>query len=436
MKRKRIAVSVAATFFLMIIVMLSACANSVEQKEKLSPAFDNIAAGQRMVKTGLLKENVRFTLTDFKQFLGVSSIGAVTVKEIPAPAEGFLAVGSMVVSQGQKINGDMLSMLEFVPASDDVDISSFSFSGDESTSGAEIKCTVRLIDCINYAPSTANVSEKRLSVTALSGKSVSGTLIASDPEGDVVYYDIVSYPKHGYISGIDRESGRYVYRTFDGYTGEDSFVYVAVDEYGNYTNALSVNIRVNASDDIEISDINDCDNTSAVSLLVSRGIMTSSVRGGERFFCPDIKVTRAEFIMIAMRAAGKEPSKNSSALDGITDVADLSGEVREYICTALEGGYITAETNSRGEKVLRPHDIVTKAEAARMLSKLCGYEKKPDEIAVFADSYTVDASTGRCICAMYEYGIIDLDITAGKINPSEEIDREACAVMIYRYMNI
>ena len=436
MKIKKLAVCMAALASLIIFVLTTAQADTIEQNKKLSPAFDVIAAGQRVVKTGLIKENVRFTLTDFKQYLGVANISSVTIREIPAPATGFLAVGSMVVSRGQVINGEMLSLLEFVPASGAVDIASFSFSGDESTSGAELKCTVRLIEEVNYAPSTDGVSEKRLNVSALSGKTVSGTLLASDPEGDALYFEIVSYPEHGVITSLDPESGRYVYRTFDGYTGDDSFMYVAVDEFGNYTNALDVSIKVGAGQDIEVSDIADSDDASAVCSLLGTGIMSASVRGGELFFCPDIKVSRAEFIMIAMKAAGKKPCDDLTLLEGISDVSELSGEAREYMCTALKEGFISAEANDRGERFLRPFDTITKAEAARILSKLCGYEKKADEIAVFADSYTVDASTGRCISAMYEYGIIDLDIAGGMIRPHEEIDRETCAVMIYRYMNL
>ena len=436
MRIKKIAVCVAAVIFLMGFTVITAKASSIESSKKLTPAFDVISAEQRSVKTGLAFENVRFTLTDFKQYLGVGSIEYITIQKTPDPSTGFLAVGSMVVTGGQVIMGDMLSMLEFVPASSDVEIATFSFSGDNATSGADVTCTLRLIEGVNYAPSVAYVSEKRHSISAVSGHSVSGTLLATDPEGDDVYFEIVSYPEHGYISSIDPESGRYVYSAFDGYTGNDRFVYVAVDEYGNYTNATSVSIDVISSSGVDIKDISKLDDTSAVSYLVGREIMETSIRGGERFFYPDIKVTRVEFIVIAMRSAGRSPSKSYGVLDGIADVTELSAEQRGYICSAIEGGYLSAETNSSGERVLRPNDIITKAEAAKILSRLCGYEKKADEISVFADSYSIDAGTARCISAMYEYGIIDLDTSAGRINPSEQIDRGACAVMIYRYLTL
>ena len=56
---------------------------------------------------------------------------------------------------------------------------------------------------------------------------------ASDPEGDVLTYEIIKYPSHGVIELRDVDCGSYVYTARDGYIGVDSFEYVARDEYGN-----------------------------------------------------------------------------------------------------------------------------------------------------------------------------------------------------------
>ena len=402
--------------------------------EKLSPAFDVLAEKYKMVKSGLCYENVRFTDTDFKQGLGVSSIDSVVFTKVPDTSDGYLCVGSMTVKEGQRVYGELLSMLEFVPSSNAVEIASFCFAGDESTSRANIECTVRLVDRINYAPTISESQENRLSMNAISGKSTSGTLIALDPEADRMRYEIVSYPSHGTIVRFDMNEGSFVYVPSASYSGEDLFEYVAVDEYGNYTNPASVNITVETDNRrITFSDMENSPDQSAASYVVTNGIMTASVKGGVYNFMPELKLSRAEFIMTAMKAIGKKPQQNTSNLDGIADISSLTEECRGYIAAALDGGYIRAESKDGG-LYLRPDDIITKAEAAELLSRLCGYEKRAGDISVFADFGIVDGSYVGSLSAMYECGVIEC--TGGLIMPNEQITREACARMLYRFKNM
>jgi hypothetical protein len=292
-----------------------------------------------------------------------------------------------------------------------------------------------MIDRLNYAPTAAGIHENRLSLTALSGKSTCGTLMANDPEGDAVRYEIVKYPSHGAIAELDRDTGEFSYVSFESYTGEDGFSYVAVDEYGNYTESVFVSVTVEPDrSKVVFSDKDGISDLSAASVMIKDGVMDAEVRGGVYVFSPEIKIKRAEFVVMAMKAAGKKPSDDLSPLDGISDVSSIPDEAKPYLSAALASGYITAEVNAQGEKCLRPDEIITKAEAASILSKLCGYEKKADDISVFADFGRVDASMVKSVSAMYEFGIIDCP--NGMINPNEHITRDSCARMLYRFMNI
>ena len=158
--------AVAVCAFLPVGVL----ADENERAPVLSPAFDVLASDCRMIKCGLVSGSVGFTLSDFRQGMGLYEVDTVTFSRVPDPSEGYLAVGSLTVGEGQTVYGEMLDMLEFVPASEEVDIATFCFYGDSGTSGADIECTVRLIDRVNYAPTVAEVHENRLNITALSGK--------------------------------------------------------------------------------------------------------------------------------------------------------------------------------------------------------------------------------------------------------------------------
>lgn len=425
------------SFGVLLIALTLFCAQTTadEQTEKkLTCAFDVLAQNYKMTKTGLISENMTFTQADFWQGLGVSSIGAVTFTDIPEDSEGYLTVGAMKVNEGQRVYSELLGMLEFVPASREIDRVSFCISGDESTSGAGIECTLRFIDRLNYAPTVSITDTQRLSLISLAGRSTGGVLSADDPDGDRVRFEVIKYPSHGVLSSFDMNSGKFVYVASDTYTGYDAFEYVAVDEYGNYTEPERVNIRVDADrSGIVFSDMKGRADTSAAAYVTSKGIMTGAVKGGAYSFFPDMKIKRSEFIMMALKAAGKSPSDDLSVLEGIADISGVSEECRRYIAAALKEGYISAETRDGG-KYLRPDDVITKAEVAHILSRLCGYEKNSDDISVFADFGRVDASYLGAISAMYSSGVIEC--SGGLIRPNEQITRESCAKILYRFINM
>ena len=332
------------SFFVFMLAITTFCVHSFasQDRQKLTCAFDVLAENYKMTKTGMVNENMSFSPADFQQGIGVSDVSYVTFTNIPELSEGYLRVGEMRVNEGQKVYSELLCMLEFVCASEQIDRVSFCISGDDNTSGADIECTLRFIDSLNYAPTVSITDESRLSLCALSGKSTSGVLSADDPEGDRVRFEVVRYPSHGVLSSFDMNSGRFVYVAADSYSGHDMFEYVAVDEYGNYTSPERVDIRVDADrSGIVLSDMIGRGDSSAAVYVLSKGIMTGAVKGGAYSFFPEMKIKRAEFIMMALKAAGKMPEQDLSALDDIADIDSVSEECRGYIAAALKEGYIS-----------------------------------------------------------------------------------------------
>ena len=434
MKMKKAAFLLFIVVLLLHVMCIGALAETKDRK-MLSPAFDVIANGQKNVKSGLICEDVSFTLTDFKQYLGIAEFEYITLTEVPPETSGYLKVGSMTVTGGQKIDASLLPLMKFAPSSPETELTSFRFCGDGNTSGAELECTLRLIDKINYAPTVAKVHENRLNIEALSGKSVRSSLGATDPEGDEVFFEIVEYPSHGAVRLLDRENGEYVYTANADYNGEDGFSYVAVDEYGNYTGKARVTVSVKKDKSgVVLQDMNGSYDLSAATFLVSENIILPSVRGGELFFLPDLEVGRAEFTVMAMKSADILPSEDLSILSGIEDAGKIDSLSAGYIASALNSGYIRAEISDDGKRLLRADDPITKAEASEILSKICGYESVSEDLAVFSDIGLIDAGTLRCMSAMYEYGVIDLQKYV--FSPNERITREKCARMLYKLRSV
>ena len=102
-------------------------------------------------------------------------------------------------------------------------------------------------DVINveiYTEGTPPVAKSQ-SITTTSDTATSITLDASDKDGDALTYAIKTFPTHGSLSSLDKDSGSVTYTANSGYTGSDSFTFT--DSDGTSTsNAGKVSITVNS----------------------------------------------------------------------------------------------------------------------------------------------------------------------------------------------
>ena len=71
---------------------------------------------------------------------------------------------------------------------------------------------------------------------------VSGMLSSTDPESDVVYYEITTEPVKGNIAL--EQNGYFVYTPETGKKGRDYFGYKAIDSQGNISQEATVIIRI------------------------------------------------------------------------------------------------------------------------------------------------------------------------------------------------
>ena len=90
----------------------------------------------------------------------------------------------------------------------------------DRTSGITIK---------NIVPVTSPPVAESQSVTATSGSPSDITLKATDPDGNALTYAIVSGPKSGTITDLNKDTGTLVYTPTDGFTGQDRFTFKASD---------------------------------------------------------------------------------------------------------------------------------------------------------------------------------------------------------------
>ncbi len=390
-----------------------------------------VASDVDMIKTGLSGKKLCFSDADFKAALCLTDFDTITITKIPSSTEGTLLLGGRRVGEGRVIKRKNLGSLVFVPASETVSECRFAFTVDGYAGGAEIECIMKFIGKVNYAPEATENTVSASRIKTQESIAVYGNLTARDPEGDSMKYIIVSYPKHGSVRIADEESGRYCYTPKDGFTGSDKFIYVARDEYGNYSEPITVKVRITERMcDTEYVDMEERAEYNAAVAMTAMGIMNGRMLGDDMYFLPDEEVSRAEFVAMTMKSCGIRPDSTIQETY-FDDDRDISASLKPYIATAQRIGLINGDFKD-GKLIFAPNESITKYEAAKIMATLIGADAEGEE-SVFATDDEVPVWARAGVYAMCSLGIFDSEEGA---NPTGNVTRADVANYLYKMSEI
>lgn len=422
-KMKRITSLLIALSITLSIFVLGAVTSSAD----FGLGVQVIASDVNMVKTGLTGQKICFSDADIKSALAISDFDSITVTEIPSSTEGTLLLSGRRVGKGRVIKRKNIGALVFIPASDSVSECKFKFTVDGYAGGSEIECILKFIDKVNYAPETIGDSISASAIQTQESISFYGNLEASDPEGDDIEYIIVSYPQKGTLTITEQESGRYCYTPSAGYKGKDKFTFVVRDEYGNYSEPMTVSIKVESRMcDTVYRDMEYREEYNAAVAMTAMGIMSGTQLGDDLYFRPDETVTRAEFVAMAMKCAGikADSTLTSTYFD---DDSDISVSLKGYIATAQRAGLVVGDFKD-GRLLFFPGEEITRYEAAKILSDIIGANSEGEE-SVFATDNDIPVWARAGVYAMCSLGIFD---SVDSSSLSDKITRADVAKYLYR----
>ena len=399
--------------------VVTAAENGVE-RQPVSPALSILARDLGTVKSGLCGNDVRFCVEDFADALGVDSIGKAVITSLPEASAGKLMLGSLEVMKNQTVSAENLSALRFVPSDKAEKDCSFTVRTGKDYE-YDLKCTVRITKDINRAPAAGSVTVATYKNIAITGK-----MTAADPEGDELTYEIVSGTEKGLLVLNDRNGG-YTYTPMKNYTGKDSFSYRATDAYGNRSEIITVGITVSRSDHGTVFEdmIGNPAHYAAITLS-DAGIMTGGEVNGSTLFDPQGKVSRAEFLALAMKTAGCDVSGiGQGTVSVFADDSDIPAEYRPYVIAAYNEGMITA-ADGNGKDNFDPRGNISVSDALIMLDGILKTEK-PAVKPVFAGSESLKGEIADVVSGLYAAGIID-----SAENLSAELTRADAAMLLCR----
>ncbi|MHB1151656.1 MAG: S-layer homology domain-containing protein [Eubacteriales bacterium] len=398
----------------------------------VSPALDILANELNLVKTATIGTEINFSANDFDRALGVK-VDRITVATLPDVTTGKLFIGQNEVVNGQSITRSSFGKLKFVPSSNGELETAFTFTGESKYSTRDVECTLYILSDLNFAPTINLVNDNYFNVSTFKDITYYGVMKAVDPENDILRYEIISMPKKGLLTVTDRNYGTYKYTPTEGYTGKDNFKYIVYDQYGNISEIVNVKIKIQKNDLTEsFSDMSEHWAYNAAIQMVDDGIMnTVTAEDGTVNFNPDLKVTRCEFLAMAMTAAGYT-IRGNSVNTGFLDNNQIPQMYKGYVAAALKLGFIQG-VRTTGGYLFNPNESITRAEAAVFLNNIIGLPV-PAVKTVFADNNTIPAWAADAIYALNETGIIN-GMGEGYLSPYSTLTRAQTAQILYGIIN-
>ena len=328
-------------------------AETLKHTDALSHAMEILKRKNKLKKTSY-SGVVTFERADFSEYADGEEVNSVTVLSLPEISEGTLKLGALDVFKGQRIAANSINRLKFIPAYSGAE-ASFTFSVNEA--GDECDCEVFALSTENAAPA----AESKTVYTKQNVK-INCFFDVTDPDGDDVVCSVISQPSHGLLSV---NGTNFTYTPKPNHIGSDNFVCAFEDKYGNKSEPVTVKVKTERSKcGFVYSDMKDNKAEYAAYLLAERDILKGQTVADTVSFEPDKTVTRADFIVMAMKAAGYSPNVYTPLRDGFEGVESLSETQRGYVVTAVSANVIDIDN------VADPAGAITKSEAQAIISAL------------------------------------------------------------------
>ncbi len=424
-------------FVMLSVIVIALCLSVVgvirEQSTEAVPDVSNalcvIADESAMAKYALVGKKLLFSADDFKRYLNLSELMSITFTELPSVSEGCLCIGDVLVGKGQTVSAENLDLLNYRAADDGVREASFTFKANGKE--YEIRCNMYFLDTENSAPTHEMEDGRYLSASTHQTVTTYGKVSAYDPDGDDIRYEIVTYAKSGTLS-LDAKTGNYSYTPSGAFFGEDSFEYVAVDKYGNYSGSRKVTLTVEKlKAETVYCDMDGHRSHHAALTMTEKGIMSGTAIGENTYFMPDKSVSRVDFLVMLMHAIGE--NEVEAALDtGFDDDGEIPASMKGYVKKAREMGLVLGSVNERGEHLFEPDRAITRAEAALIVSKLVD-GAVPTVKPTFADKSEIPTWAHDAIYILNDLGILTGE--NGNISPKSSLTRAQTAQMLYELQN-
>lgn len=375
-------------------------------------------------KNGPAGSAITFSAEDFVVQSG-GALDSIVISTLPDQAAGILTLGGQPLNAGDVVAMNAVSGLSFQPLTTSaVTSASFTFTPvfSDGTSGSPVEVGLHLLSEANSAPIAEN-----LELCTYKNVALTASFAATDPEGDLLTFQLVDKPARGAVTMPEDGSNEFVYTPYENKTGKDSFTYVAVDAVGNTSEPATVKVKIEkASTKVTYSDMDGVSAHKAAIRLAEEGIFVGECMGGEYFFNPDTPVSRSEFLTMTMKATGLDALEDVTTT-GFADDAAIPTWAKGYAASALKAGVVQGAADEVGRIVFNAEDTITRAEAAVLLDRALQVSDVSETMATvdeLAPAWAVQSAANLESCGVLAAG------STGTLELSDQLTRADAAEMI------
>lgn len=323
------------------------------------------------------------------------------ISGLPEAQVGVLQIGAMLVEEGSGVAREALSGLTWYPLDDSV--REISFQATPMTgglTGESATVTIQFLTSENLAPDVNNSS-----LSTYRNSPISDTLTAEDPEGDQLTYFLLSQPKQGTVTLDDSAAGAFTY-TPGKKAGTFSFTWLAMDCHGKRSLPATVTITVDKEEAaVTYADLGSASLSYDAARLAQEGVYVGPELDGQYCFQAEQVLTRSEFLVLALRAAGISPC-TEEITTGFSDDSQIPTWAKPYVAAAWQQGLVCGRPGSDGQPVFCPNELITPAEAAVLLDRILPLSDVTAEVfaPASAGSWAGQAVANLCSAGLLSQG--------------------------------
>lgn len=340
-------------------VLLTGCTGGEETSRsgELSPGLEHLREESVLYRHTASHKDLSFSAGDFCALTGE---GTSYIVVSALPENGVLMLGGVAVLAGQTVPVSSLDLLKYVPAGKTGE-ERFTFNAKApGWEERELSCVITVSEGENYPPVAADAAGQ-----TFEGVSCFLPLRATDPNGDEVLYRIAKYPQNGTVEILE---GQAVYLPAEGFTGEDSFTYVASDRYGSAAPAATVTFTVSENDTgLYFEDLKGSPVHNAAIRLCADEVMTYRLEMGKYYFDPEETVSKIDCLVMMMCLMGQDENVSAAADTEALDDKTLSSGKKGFLRNAIATGWVYLEKGR-----FSPDSPVTVADAVYMAMGMLG----------------------------------------------------------------
>lgn len=276
---------VLSVFILIGVTAISASAKKSSHDAELSFAIRILEEEAVLKKGNVSGSAVSFSEEDFSLCAGEEGWTSLVIHTLPDKSLGVLQTEGVEIKEGQEIPRSKVASLIFMPSSNKMGTTEFTFA--VAPSNSTFHCILNMGEDTLGSPKAENTVNRTYRNVAVFSE--------IQTEDDQII-EIVSPCKNGILE-LEKENGKYVYRPSKNFIGTDKFEFCISDAYGNRSEVCSVTFKIEkAMENLYFYDLSEKENHALAIRVCSEGLLPYSTdENGLPIFCADEKIDGQEF---------------------------------------------------------------------------------------------------------------------------------------------